>query len=172
LLPWQGEPFVRVVARTALRAQLRPVIVVTGKTHHEIQQALEGLEVQVVHNPDWAQGQSTSVKAGLAAVPQQAGAVMFFMADQPQIPVELVQSLREMHANTLSPIVAPMVDGRRGNPVLFDRSTFTDLAQVTGDQGGRQLFSLYPVAWLPWLDASAGLDVDTPEDYRNLLDQT
>jgi molybdenum cofactor cytidylyltransferase len=169
LLHWRGEPFVRVVARTALQAQLQPVIVVTGNYEQEVKQALEGLDVQVVHNPAWTEGQSASVKAGLAVVPQRVGGAMFLMADQPQIPVDLIQSLRELHANTLAPIVAPVVEGRRGNPVLFDRRTFPDLAQITGDQGGRQLFSKYRATWLPWVDAAIGLDVDTPDDYIKLL---
>ena len=69
----------------------------------------------------------------------------------------------------LAPIVAPLVDGRRGNPVLFDRSTFPELLALTGDVGGRALFSRYPIEWLPWLDAAVLLDVDTPDEYRKLL---
>jgi molybdenum cofactor cytidylyltransferase len=62
-----------------------------------------------------------------------------------------------------------MVDGRRGNPVLFDRATFADLMQLTGDAGGRQVFSKHLVTWVPWVEPSAGMDVDTPEDYARLL---
>lgn len=170
LLDWHGQPFVRTVAQTAIDAFLRPVIVVTGRDYQRVEEALEGMDVTVAYNPDWAQGQSSSVKAGLAAVPQNVGGAMFLMVDQPQIPVDLVQSIREMHANTMSPVVATMVEGRRGNPVLFDRQTFDELAMVSGDAGGRQIFSRYRVSYLPWVDARVGLDVDTPEDYQRLLD--
>ncbi len=169
LLDWHGQPFVRVVAQTALAAGLQPVVVVSGRDHEQVEAALEGLDVSIVHNPAWADGQSTSVRAGLAAVPPQAGAAIFLMVDQPHIPAELVQSVCELHASTLAPVVAPMVDGRRGNPVLFDRQTFADLAQVSGDSGGRQIFSKYRVTLLPWVDSMVGLDVDTPDDYQRLL---
>jgi molybdenum cofactor cytidylyltransferase len=67
--------------------------------------------------------------------------------------------------------VAPLVDNRRGNPVLFDRQTFPALAALEGDAGGRKVFSKFPVIYVPWLDARAGLDVDTIEDYQRLLDE-
>ena len=169
LLDWNGKPFVYVVAKTALAAKLNPVIVVTGREHQQVEQALTGLDVTVVHNPDWQDGQSTSVRVGLAAVPESAGGAMFLMVDQPHIPPELVQTLCEKHANSLAPVVAPMVDGRRGNPVLFDHQTFADLAQVSGDSGGRQVFSKYRPTLVPWVDAMVGLDVDTPDDYQRLL---
>ena len=61
------------------------------------------------------------------------------------------------------------MDGQRANPVLFDRNTFADLLQLQGDIGGRALFSRYPVAWLEWHDPAVLQDIDTPEDYRRLL---
>jgi molybdenum cofactor cytidylyltransferase len=63
------------------------------------------------------------------------------------------------------------VDDHRTNPVLFDRSTFGDFTSLAGDVGGRAIFSRYPVDWLPWLDSSLAIDVDTSEDYQNLLKQ-
>ena len=80
----------------------------------------------------------------------------------------MVYTLLETYAKTLSPIVAPMIDQRRGNPVLFDRTTFQELTKVTGDAGGRQVFSQFPVTYVPWLDTRFGLDVDTLEDYERL----
>jgi molybdenum cofactor cytidylyltransferase len=122
----------------------------------------------VIHNPDWAAGQSTSVRHGLQALPNSIGSAIFLLADQPHIPVELVKALRDQHTQTLSPIVAPLIDDRRGNPVLFDRITFADLQALTGDVGGRAVFAKHPITYVPWHDASLLLDVDTPEDYQRL----
>lgn len=169
LLPWRGEPFIRHSARTALAAGLAPVVIVTGAQAGEIEAAVAGLPVQLVHNADWDFGQSTSVKSGLQALPAAAGAALFLLADQPQIPIELVRGLIEQHAQTLAPIVAPQIDGRRGNPVLFDRSTFDDLLALRGDVGGRAVFARYPITYLPWQDANLLLDVDTPADYQRLM---
>ncbi len=168
LLQWRGEPFVRQVARTALAADLSPVIVIAGEQFAQIQAAVSDLPVQVIHNADWAAGQSTSVKAGLNALPDTIGAAVFLLTDQPHIPIELVNSLTAQHAHTLSPIVAPLIEDRRGNPVLFDRATFPDLLALRGDVGGRAVFSKQRVTYVPWHDASLLLDVDTPEDYQRL----
>lgn len=171
LLDWKGKPFVRQVAETALAAGIQPLLVVTGADAEAIEAALHGLQVWVVRNPNWSDGQSSSVKAGLAALPNNVGAALFLVVDQPQLPVALIEALRAEHATSLAPIVAPLVDGHRSNPVLFDRSTFADFAALEGDVGGRAIFSKHPVTWLPWLDASLAIDVDEPEDYDRLLRQ-
>ena len=81
----------------------------------------------------------------------------------------MIETLVAGHAASLAPIIAPMVDDHRTNPVLFDRSTFADFQSLVGDVGGRAIFSRYQVRWLPWLDSSLAIDVDTPEDYQRLL---
>lgn len=169
LLDWNGKPFVRQVTETALRAGLEPVVVVTGFHHAEIESALNDLPVSIVHNADYEQGQSTSVKAGIRALPKNIGAAVFLLADQPQIPVEVIRSLMEAHTHKLTPIVAPLVlEERRANPVLFDRDVFADLLQLTGDTGGRAVFHKHPVEYLPWHDDILLFDVDKPEDYEKL----
>jgi len=169
LLPWQGKPLVWHVAKKALTAGLSPVVVVGGAYSPQLKDALADLPVDVVHNPEWAEGQSTSVKMGLGTVPTQNGGAIFLLADQPQVPEMLIRTLIEVHAQGRSPIVAPLVQGQRANPVLFDRSTFSDFYDLTGDVGGRKLFSRYPVNWVPWHDDLPILDIDTPEDYKKLL---
>jgi molybdenum cofactor cytidylyltransferase len=105
------------------------------------------------------------------ALPADTGGAVFLLADQPQIPATLIRALIAEHARTLAPVVVPLVNGRRGNPVLFDRSTFPDLLALTGNTGGRALFSRYAVNWLPWHDASVLLDVDTVGDYNRLVEE-
>lgn len=122
LLPWRGEALICHAARTALAARLAPVIVVTGSGAVEMSAALQGLKVDVVHNPDWQTGQSTSVRAGLRALPKQTQAVIFLLGDQPYISPELLQALVKTYAKTRPVILAPFVGEKRTNPVLFDRS--------------------------------------------------
>lgn len=168
LLEWKSEPLVRHAVHTALQAGLSPVIVVTGAYGDMVNNVLGDLPVRLVHNQNWQAGQSTSMQAGLSALQQNTGAVVFMLADQPQVPVDLVRGLIAYHCQTLAPVVAPIVDGQRANPVLFDRTTFHDLYRVEGDVGGRAIFSKFPVAWLPWHDLSLLLDIDQPEDYQAL----
>jgi molybdenum cofactor cytidylyltransferase len=171
LLPWQGEPLVRRAARTALEAGLSPVVVVSGAQAAEVEVAVSDLPVKIARNPNWAAGQSTSVVTGIQALPPQTGAAIFLLADQPQVSTTLLRSLVEERAASLPAILAPLVDGQRSNPVLFDRATFPDLLKLTGDTGGRALFSRYRVAWLPWHNLEPLTDIDTPQDYQRLLDQ-
>jgi len=171
LLDWHGKPFVRNIAETALHAGLGPVVVVTGSRAAEIETALNGLPVEIVHNPDYQHGQSTSIKTGIRSLPEKIGSAVFLLADQPQIPSEVIRALAETHTRELPPILAPLVlEERRANPVLFDRTTFRALLQLTGDIGGRGIFDQYRVEYLPWLDDILLLDVDQPEDYQRLKD--
>lgn len=170
LLDWNGQPFVRVVAQTALSSGLYPVYVVLGAHAEQVEEALSGLDIEIVKNIKWAEGQSTSVRAGIQHLSPETQAAVMMLVDQPHIPPPLIEALVEAHASMVSPIVATMVEHRRGNPVLFDRITFDDLVALEGDVGGRKIFSRYKIHYVPWLDARIGLDVDTIEDYQRLLD--
>lgn len=176
LLDWRGEPFIRAVARTALQAGLWPVVVVTGARAAQIESALSGLDIALVRNPEWEEGQASSIRAGLAHFSAREsgirtgapGGAIFLLADQPQVTQSVLRALAEEHARTLAPVIAPMVIDRRGNPVLFDRVTFPDLLELHGDIGGRAVFSRHPVRYIPWHDEALLLDVDTPEEYHRL----
>ncbi len=169
LLPWKGKPLLWHVAQAALSEGLEEVIIIIGAEGEQIREPLNDLNVRFVENPDWELGQSTSLQVGLRALSPQIGAAIFLLADQPQVSPTLIRSLIEKHATTLAPIIAPIVDGKRGNPVLFDRRVFNELMSIHGDTGGRELFSRYPVEWLEWHDARVLLDIDTEEDYQRLL---
>ncbi|MGD0004977.1 MAG: selenium cofactor biosynthesis protein YqeC [Anaerolineaceae bacterium] len=170
LLEWKGQPFIRTIVQTGLAAGLSFLTVIAGSVVEPIRKVLEDLPVKVIENPDWQAGQSSSIRAGIEALPGQVGSLVFLLCDQPHIPALLVRSLVEKHSQTLAPVISPLVDGKRANPVLFDRDTFADLLRLQGDVGGRAIFSKYPPVWLPWYDSSITLDVDTPEDYQRLLE--
>ncbi len=190
LLDWRGKPFVRAAAETALAAGLSPVIVVTGANAEDVEAAIHDLPITIHHNPDWQSGQSSSIRAGLATIAppppslrdtspisgvrngggrEGAGAAIFFLADQPQVTPTVLRALTEEHARTLAPVVAPLVQGQRANPVLFDRDTFPDLMALRGDVGGRAIFSKFPPTYLFWHDENLLADIDTPEDYKRLV---
>ncbi|MEJ5201046.1 MAG: selenium cofactor biosynthesis protein YqeC [Anaerolineales bacterium] len=170
LLEWQGKPLIQIIASVAIRAGLSPVIVVIGAVREPILEALKGLSVEFVINENWELGQSSSIKAGLAALPPYTGSAVFLLADQPRITIDLLLTLVRTHATTLDPIMAPFVGGRRSNPVLFDAITFCDLERLEGDIGGRAIFEKYPVTPIYWNDPRLLLDIDTEEDYKKLTE--
>lgn len=168
-LIWKGEPLFRHSARAAIEAGLDPIILVTGCYHDEISSAAESLPVEIDYNPHWAEGISTSIRKGLEVLGSRSGSAIFMLADQPQVSPALLASLADLHASTMSPIVLPVINGQRGNPVLFDRITFSEAMQLEGDAGGRQLFSKFTSTQLVWHDASILFDVDTLDDYYRLI---
>jgi molybdenum cofactor cytidylyltransferase len=170
LLSWKGETLIKRAARTALEAGLDPVMVVTGSGAVEMQAALAGLSVQMVYNPDWGDGQSTSVRAGINALPEQTAAVIFLLADQPYVSAGLIQQLVKTYAQSRPSILAPFVGEKRANPVLFDHSMFDALCRLQGDAGARSIFTRYPPTSLRWPDERLLFDFDTPEDYRKLIE--
>ncbi len=166
--PWGDGTLLTHAVDTALASRARPVIVVLGCQAEACRAALGERPVQIVVNPDWAQGQSTSVCAGLAALPENVDGALFHLADLPGVTPAVLDALIARHAATLAPVVWPTCDGRRGNPVLFDRVTFPELQHVTGDVGGRPVLQAYARAGaaqrVPVDTPGILRDVDTPQD--------
>jgi len=168
LLPIEGQPMVRRVVQAVCAAGLAQVVVVLGAQAQAIAETLTDLPVEIVVNDAWAAGLSTSVRAGLAALRDEVQAALMVLADQPALSPDLLHKLVERYRASGAPIVAPVFAGRRGNPVLFDRSLFAELAAVEGDRGGRVLLQTHAaqVDWVTVTDEAILLDIDTPADYH------
>jgi molybdenum cofactor cytidylyltransferase len=161
-----GKPLVRIVAEQALASRASPVIVVTGHQRERVERALAGLPVTVVHNPDFADGLSTSLRAGIKAVPPDADGAIVTLGDMPQVSAKLIDRLiAAFDPERGALVVIPTIDGKRGNPVLWARRFFPDLLAVEGDIGARHLIAGYAeaVAEVAIEDAAALTDIDTPE---------
>jgi molybdenum cofactor cytidylyltransferase len=156
-----------------MASQAGPVVVVLGYQADVCRAALGDRPVTTVYNADWAQGQSSSVKAGLAALPVNIGAALFLLADQPGVTPAVVDALIARHRSTLAPVVWPEYEGRRGNPVLFDRVAFPDLLRLSGDIGGRPVLHAYADRAERVAVADPGIlsDIDTPGDYEQATGQ-
>ncbi len=161
-----GKKLVRIVAEQALASKASPVIVVTGHQAEEVEAALRGLNVKLVRNSAFAEGLATSVKAGIAAVPEIADGAVVCLGDMPLIDAKLIDRLVEVFApDRGSLIVVPVAGGRRGNPVLWSRRFFPELMALDGDVGARHLIArhLEAVTEVEVPGNSAFLDIDTPE---------
>jgi molybdenum cofactor cytidylyltransferase len=168
VLPWHGVPLVAHVADQALACpDIDRVVVTVGAGADEATAALTGRRVDVVPVSDWADGQSRSVQTGLCAL-RGASAVLFLLADQPGVSPALLAALIHRHRETLAPVVAPRYRGQRGNPVLFDRSTFPEFARLSGDVGARSIIQAHSeeIAWVDWPTSEITQDIDVTEDYH------
>jgi molybdenum cofactor cytidylyltransferase len=163
-----GKPLVRIATEQALASRASPVIVVTGHERERVEAALAGLPVRFVHNPDYADGLGTSLKAGIAAVPEDADGAIVCLGDMPQVDSTLIDRLLgAFDPERGALVVVPSIEGRRGNPVVWSRRFFPDLMTVTGDTGARHLIASYAeaVVEVPVAGEAALTDVDTPESF-------
>lgn len=173
LLPLLGKPLLLHVVDHALAVEFDEVIVVVGHHANDVRAALTGHRVRIVENPNYQQGQSTSVRAGIAALDPAAEAVIILLGDQPLVKPFILKSLIQAWQRSGQPIVVPFYSGQRGNPVLFARALFPELLQVTGDQGGREVLQRHTDEIEPVQidDADAAQDLDTLQEYQALRER-
>ena len=164
LARFDGKPLVRRIAEATLASRAASVIVVVGHRRDEIASALDGLGVRIVENPDYADGLATSLKAGISVVSPETDGALVVLADMPGITSAILDRLIDAFRGRPRPsIILPTVDGKRGNPVLWSRDFFPELAGITGDTGARHIFSRHEEAIeRVEIGAAAGVDVDTP----------
>jgi molybdenum cofactor cytidylyltransferase len=161
-----GKPLVRIAVEQALASRAEPIIVVTGHERGRVEAALSDLNVRLVHNPDYGQGLSTSLKAGLGAVPDNVDSAIVCLGDMPQVTTGLIDRLIatfDPKGNAL--VVVPTIGGKRGNPVVWSRQFFPELMRLDGDVGARHLIGANAdvVAEVSVEDTGVLIDVDTPE---------
>jgi molybdenum cofactor cytidylyltransferase len=169
-----GRPLVRHAAEAALAARPRPIIAVLGAHGQEVGAALEGLELTTVHNRNFAEGLSTSLQAGIEALPSRCSAVVVILGDMPRVTGPQINGLVAAFlasASTVSSVV-PVHGGRRGNPVLLNLDLLrADIASLRGDRGaGPLLAARRDVLELPGAPETS-LDIDTPEALAALVER-
>ena len=161
-----------MVRRVALAAQAAdlPVYVVTGYQSARVSHELADMTVQLIENPRFIEGMSTSLQAGLAAMPEDIDGVIVLLADMPKISAALIRDMAARFAATSgTTALVPVFDGERGNPVILSRSLFPQVMQLTGDQGARKLLERADgVVEFPVSDASIRLDIDTRDALTEL----
>jgi molybdenum cofactor cytidylyltransferase len=169
LEPIGGEKMVRRVAATAIASGAEPVIVVTGHEAASVAGALRGLDVTIVANPDYADGLSTSLRAGLRALPAGIDGALILLGDMPEIEASVLTALMAAFTGA-SAICVPMRHGRRGNPVLWGRSYFAEMMRLTGDIGAKPLMVRHETQLIEVEVATDSIfeDVDTSEDLQRL----
>lgn len=170
LLPLAGVPLLTHVLRNASASQLDEVILVLGHEADRIAAAVGDWGQRLVVNAGYAQGQSSSLRAGLLALDPAADAALFLLGDQPRVGPEVIDTLIAAYHAGAGPILVPEYGGQGGNPILFARSLFPQLDRVSGDEGARGVVRAHAaeVVAVPVSDDPPPPDVDTEEDYAAL----
>lgn len=175
LLPWKGRPLLAHTLQAVIDSgSVASTTVVLGHEAETVREAIcrefpDNHSITTVVNPDWQKGQSTSLRAGLSALPD-VDAVLIALGDQPTLRPETLRLLVLRHTQENPPATAPTYQGRRGNPVILSRALCEKAREVQGDKGARGILAELGDALLlvPVDDAGVVRDIDTPEAYAAL----
>lgn len=173
LLPIGEESMLRYVAQKVLRVKADGVVVVVNSEFPELADAIHDLPLVILSNTESNLGMSSSLRLAvdyLARVSADAGCVL--LADQPGMDPLVIEQVLLNHEKTGAAIVQAAYQGKPGHPVLFSRTVFDELMQVTGDQGGRELIKKYAeVRQLVHVPTTEPEDIDVYEDYERLKEK-
>ena len=167
LIPIAGRPALAYTLDALRRSSVDRIVLVLGHAAEEIKQAIDIDGLTIVENDAYAQGQSTSVLAGIRSLPADIGAALMVVGDQPQLSPMVVDALAAAYRETGGPFIVPLYEGEWGNPVLLARGTWQFLEGLKGDTGARPILrkNMDMVLELP-VPGPAPDDIDTIEDYE------
>ncbi|MCI5082490.1 MAG: nucleotidyltransferase family protein [Saprospiraceae bacterium] len=174
LLEWRGESLLARICRISLSANVTQVVVVLGAHAPRIRPELDAFpEIQIAINEQWDLGMSSSIQAGLQLQLSQnpnLDAVLILLVDQPYIQLPHIQQFLAA-ATSEAPLVAADYGKHLGVPCLFKSSLFDHLLQLDGAAGARHLIRTHQHQATTISLPQARLDLDTPEDWKNFLEQ-
>jgi molybdenum cofactor cytidylyltransferase len=170
-----GRPMVARTATRLLSSHARPIVAVLGNQADAVDAALGKLPVERVRNPAFAEGLSTSLKRGVAALPPNIDGVMVCLGDMPLVTGRdldrLIAGFNPLEGRA---IIVPTRRGKRGNPVLWARRFFPEMAELAGDVGAKHLIGEHAeLVYEVEMDSDGVLvDIDTPDALAALRDKT
>ncbi len=167
----EGKPMVRRSVENLLASGIQEIAVVTGHEEQRVTAALEGLPVSLVHNPQFQDGLSTSLKAGVSSLTKNANGALVALGDMPFVGPALIGKL----ISAFDPeegrgICVPIFQGKRGNPVLWGANYFEAMTDLKGDTGAKHLLAQFSeaVCEVESAERSVLVDFDTPEAFAEL----
>ena len=175
MLPLDGDTFLTRIVRTFADAGVEDVVVVVGHDADAIVAsfaAVDGVAARFVDNPDYEQGQLSSLLTGLRLVDRPGVvAVLMTLVDVPLVSAATIRAVVDRYRATRAPIVRPVDGNRHGHPILIDRSLFDALRHADPSAGAKPIIraNVSPAGDVIVDDAGAFADADTPEDYERLL---
>ena len=161
-----GISMIRRVAETIQASKVGPLIVVTGHEADQVRAELDGCDVIFVDNSNYADGLSSSLRAGIGALPEEADGALVCLGDMPHVAAahvnKLVAAFDPVEGRA---ICVPTSNGKRGNPVIWGARFFSEIASVSGDVGARHLIGEYGelVCEVEIGDGGILIDIDTPQ---------
>lgn len=171
LVEYGGAPMVRIAAEAAFVPGIKEVLVVTGHMSLQVEKALFGLPVRIVHNPRYQEGQGVSLALGVSKARPDASGFALFLSDQPLITQSLTAHVVKAFSDLEPLALRPSYKGKPGHPVVISAKLRPRLQALEGDKGARSILSSLgdSLIYLPVDNPAAVTDVDTEEDLDRLL---
>jgi molybdenum cofactor cytidylyltransferase len=170
----EGETFLSRVVRTLVDGGIEEIVVVVGADAEAIRALADrySMRVRVVDNPEYEQGQLSSLLKGLHVIDRPGvTAALVTLIDVPLVTSETVRTLLQEFRSGSALIVRPASRGRHGHPVIFDRALFDELRLADPKEGAKEVVRAYSaeVMNVEMTDEGAFTDIDTPEDYARSI---
>ena len=167
LLKFKDRTFLNHIIGSIHKSRISDIVIVVGRHRREIEEARPS--GRVVFNPDYERGMITSIQTGIRALPDGVEGGMLFLVDHPLVRPETIDKLVDSFCP--GSIIVPVFEGRRGHPVLFSADTFPEILALPADQGANIVLRRDPGRVIEAVVSDAGVlrDVDTPEDFDDLL---
>ena len=172
LLSWQGGTLVEFQIEQLLTGGVERVVLVLGHQADAVQRVASPLaRTTIVLNQDYATGKTSSVRAGLEAIPNHADALLVLAVDQPR-PAGLIRRLRQAHETSDALITAPSFGGRYGHPTIFRRELFPEMRDIREETQGLRAVRRRDRERTQVIETATRvplIDINTPEEYQDAL---
>lgn len=172
LLTYGGQSLLFRATKTALASICQPVVIVLGAYAEPLKQEVKDLPVEVVENPNWTEGMSSSIRTGITAInhfSDKIDAAILMLCDQPFVSVDIINNLVETYRVTNQLIIASEYSESLGVPALFSRSLFAELLILKGAEGAKRVITKYSNKVDKIAFSDGAVDIDTPHDYQEFL---
>lgn len=170
LLPIDGQTFIERIVAALKQSGIERILVVLGFNAEEMRREIDHLPVEILVNQDYQQGQLSSLQTALRRLngEKDCDAILVHLVDHPYLSAAVVNRMIDRYQDTKNSIVIPKYRGKRGHPVLFDRSLFVELLAAPLDQGAKAVVNAHrdQTLEIDTEDIGVTLDIDTPELYR------
>jgi molybdenum cofactor cytidylyltransferase len=170
-LLYKGKTLLELAIAAGLKSKCKPVSVVLGANFNTVESSIKQFDIGIIRNTDWAEGMASSIRMGISHLQETDGvdSAVIMLCDQPFVTGAVIDNLLYKQQETGKKIIACSYNDIIGVPVLFNRSLFSELLSLQGPDGAKEVLNNHPddVATIPFEKGS--IDIDTFNDYENLI---
>lgn len=173
-LLYKGKTLLEHAIEAGLKSKCSSISVVLGANADTIKNGIKAYAINIIYNPDWAEGIASSIRAGVKSFQKIAEIerVVIMLCDQPFVTCAIIDNLLYKQQVTGKKIVASSYNDILGVPVMFNKSLFEELLLLQGHEGAKKILNNHPNDTATILFEKGSTDIDTLTDYENLIENS